>query len=91
MSLCVIGIIFAPFLYKFLKIRTTDPLDPTTLPYLTTANLVFCFPTTLLAATKSLSEASLVAPYKLIGFAALSVESAIIDLTLLLVAALITF
>ena len=73
----VIGKNSAPSSTSFLKKGTTEPRDPTTLPYLTTANLVSLSPTKLLAATKSLSEASLVAPYKLIGFAALSVESAI--------------
>ena len=46
------------------------------------AQLLNSFKDEKLAATKSLSEASLVAPYKLIGFAALSVESAITLFTL---------
>ena len=78
----VIGRNSAPSSTSFLKKGTTEPREPTTLPYLTTANLVSLSPTKLLAATKSLSEASLVAPYKLIGFAALSVESAITLFTL---------
>ena len=45
----------------------TDPLDPITLPYLTTENIVSCEFENELAATKSLSDANLVAPYKLIG------------------------
>ncbi|MNH14760.1 hypothetical protein D3C79_743570 [compost metagenome] len=35
-----------------------------------------CWPAKLLAATNSLSDSSLVAPYRLIGLAALSVDSA---------------
>ena len=45
----------------------------------------------LLAAIKSLSEANFVAPYRLIGAAALSVESAITFLTPDRNAAFITF
>jgi len=45
----------------------------------------------LFAAMKILSEASLEAPYKLIGLAALSVDSATIRLTFLLIAARTTF
>ena len=53
----------------------TDPLEPITLPYLTTQNLVeleywFAF-------TNNFSEQSFVAPYKFTGLQALSVESAI--------------
>ena len=70
----VIGSDFALFSNNFLKKGTTEPLDPTTFPYLTTENLASLLPAILLAATKSLSEASFVAPYKFIGFAALSVE-----------------
>ena len=44
-----------------------------------------------LLATKSLSDANLLAPYKLIGLLALSVESATTFLTLLSIAASITF
>ena len=62
-----------------------------TFPYRTTENLVFCFPPILLAATNSLSDASFVAPYKLIGLAALSVDNAIIFSTPLLIEAVITF
>ena len=40
----------------------TDPLDPATLPYLTTANLVPCSPAYAFEAVNNLSEASLVAP-----------------------------
>ena len=62
-----------------------------TLPYLTTENLVLCLPAKLLATTNNLSEHSLVAPYKLIGLAALSVESAITFFTLFFIAASIIF
>ena len=48
-------------------------------------------PTRLLAATKSLSETSFDAPYKLTGLPALSVESAITFSTLFIIAALIIF
>src|SRR3546814_18794984 len=48
-------------------------------------------PDRLLAATKILSEASLVAPYRLIGLAALSVDSAITLVTPLRIAAFTTF
>ena len=57
-----------------LKILYTEPLLAKTFPYLTTENLVSDFPTILFAETKSLSEHSFVAPYKLIGAQALSVE-----------------
>ena len=57
------------------------------MPYLTTENLVLDSPTILFAAINNLSEANFVAPYKLMGFAALSVESAITFSTLFLIAA----
>ena len=76
---------------KFLKIGTTEPLDPTTFPYLTTENLIFLLPTILLAAVKILSDVSFVAPYKLIGSYALSVERAIIFFTFLCIAEETTF
>ena len=47
---------------KLLKYGATEPLDPTTFPYLTTENFVSWEPAKLLAVTKSLSEANLVAP-----------------------------
>ena len=50
------------FFARSLNKGTTDPLEPTTFPYLTTENLVGLSPTILFAETKSLSEASLVAP-----------------------------
>ena len=53
----------------------TDPLDPTTFPYLTIENCAFDFLSVkLLAATNNLSDASLVPPYKLTGLTALSVD-----------------
>ena len=45
----------------------------------------------LFAAVNNLSDTNLVAPYKLIGLAALSVDSAITFFTLLDIAASITF
>ena len=74
-----------------IKKGITEPLDPITLPYLTTLNLTFLDPLILLAATNNLSEASFVAPYKLIGAHALSVESATTSLTPQVSAASITF
>src|SRR6218665_4086 len=70
----VIGI--TPSFFLLIKKGITDPLEPITLPYLTTENLIGFQPVILLAATNSLSEASLVAPYKLIGAQALSVDNA---------------
>ena len=74
-----------------MNIGTTEPLDPTTFPYLTTENLVWCFPAILLAETKILSDVNFVAPYKFIGSEALSVESAITFKTSELKAAFTTF
>ncbi len=71
----------APSLMSFLKKGTTDPLEPTTLPYLVTPKRVCLLPAILFAATKSLSLASLVAPYKFTGLQALSVLRAIHFLT----------
>ena len=65
-----------PSFLLFIKNGITEPFDPITLPYLTTENRIGFHPVILFAATNSLSEASLVAPYKLIGAQALSVESA---------------
>ena len=53
--------------------------------------MVLWQPAILFAATNNLSEANLVAPYRLIGLAALSVERAMTFSTLLSSAALITF
>ena len=53
---------------SFLKKGITEPLEFRTLPYLTIENLVlYFFPPKVFADTKSLSEASLVAPYKFTG------------------------
>ena len=54
----------------------TEPLLPITFPYLTTLNFIFLLPIKLFAAINNLSEANLVAPYKFIGAAALSVLKA---------------
>ena len=59
----------------------TDPLEPKTFPYLTTEKLRSLDPLKLFAATNNLSAHNLVAPYKLIGPAALSVLKAINFLT----------
>ena len=75
MSLCVMLSIF--FSFSCINFGITLPLLPVTLPYLTTENLVLLFPAMLLAAIKSLSAQSLVAPYKLIGEEALSVDKSI--------------
>ena len=69
----------------------SEPLDIKTLPYLTIENTIFFLPTILFALIKSLSEHNLVAPYKFIGAAALSVESAITFLTLVCIQASIIF
>ena len=78
-----------PLLDCFIKIGKTEPLLPNTFPYLTTAKQVF--PIILFAVVKSLSEQSLVAPYKFIGEQALSVERAITFLILFSLAALTIF
>ena len=80
-----------PFCRALRKKGTTDPRLPTTFPYLTTLSSGPRPPAYALAATKSLSEQSLVAPYKLIGFAALSVDSARTFSTPVLRAASMTF
>ncbi len=87
----VMGRLFAPSAIRRSNSGTTEPREPTTLPYRTAAKRVRAPPTMLLAATNSLSEASLVAPYRLIGFAALSVDRAITLSTSLAMAARITF
>ena len=51
-----------PFFRCSKKKGTTEPLEPMTLPYRTTENLISLLPFMLLAATKSLSEQSFVAP-----------------------------
>ena len=56
---------FAFFFDSSRKSGSTDPLEPITLPYLTTEK-VSCPPTILFAEIKILSEASFVT-YKLIG------------------------
>ena len=73
----MIGRNFELLSIKLLKKGTTDPLEPTTLPYRTTEKTESESPNKLFAATNNLSEASFDAPYKLIGFAALSVDKAI--------------
>ena len=50
------------FFFNSRNSGTTEPLLPKTLPYLTTENLIYFFPTILFADENSLSEQSLVAP-----------------------------
>ena len=74
-----------------IKNGMTEPRDPITFPYLTTAYRVPCSPPYEFEATNNLSEANFVAPYKFIGDDALSVESATTRFTLQSTAASITF
>ena len=75
------GNLFSPFAKSSLNKGITLPLEPRTFPYLTIENLVFGLPDKLFAAIKSLSDVNFVAPYKLIGLEALSVESETIFFT----------
>ena len=68
----------------------TEPLEPTTFPYLTTENLTFPLADMLFEEIKILSDVSFVAPYKFIGSDALSVD-AITFVTLFSIEALTTF
>ena len=61
---------------KFKNNGKTDPLDPETFPYLTIEKEIFFPPTMLFAATNNLSDTNLLAPYRLIGLTALSVDKA---------------
>ena len=74
--LSVIGINFFIFCI-FLKKGKTEPLEPRTLPYLTTENIEPFFSKSF-ADIINLSAASFVAPYKLTGLHALSVDNPII-------------
>src|SRR5690606_11687163 len=65
-----------PSFLLLIKNGMTDPLDPITFPYRTTEKRIGLLPRMLFAATKSLSDANFVAPYKLIGAQALSVDKA---------------
>ena len=65
-----------PVFRRSQKKGITEPRDPMTLPYRTSENRSCRPPTILLAATNNLSEQSFVAPYRLIGAAALSVDNA---------------
>ena len=89
MSGCVMGRVPSFRLAK--KKGITDPREPITLPYLTTEKRTSREPFMLLAATNNLSLHNLVAPYRLIGAAALSVDNATTCLTPESKAALITF
>ena len=72
-----------------IKNGITDPRDPMTFPYRTTLNFSCFDPSILLAATNNLSLHNLVAPYRFIGAAALSVLKAITFLTSVSIHALI--
>ena len=87
----VIGSSFAPSAISLAKNGTTEPFEPTTLPYLATLKRVRRVPAMLFAAVKSLSLASFVAPYRFMGLQALSVLRAITFSTLHAKAAFITF
>ena len=65
-----------PSFFLFIKKGMTEPLEPMTFPYRTMENFIGFVPFILLAATNNLSEVNFVAPYKLIGAQALSVDSA---------------
>ena len=62
--------------FIFENIGAIEPLLPKTFPYLTTLYLISLLPFMLFAEMNSLSEHSLVAPYKFIGEDALSVDKA---------------
>ena len=79
------------FLICSKKTGTTEPLLPNTFPYLTILNDRFCFPNILFAAINNLSEHNFVAPYRLAGATALSVERAITLFTLFDIEACIIF
>src|SRR5688572_16204271 len=65
-----------PDLASDMKNGMTEPREPITFPYRTTAKRVLCVPAYALPAMNNLSEASFVAPYRLIGLLALSVDNA---------------
>src|SRR5690554_6414677 len=85
----VIGSVPSALFFK--KNGITEPFEPMTLPYLTTENLMGLSPLILLAATNNLSEVNLVAPYRLIGAQALSVDKATTRSTLVCRQASTTF
>ena len=78
LNLVISGLVIGkvPVCFIFKKNGITLPFDPITFPYLTTENLMEALPLILFAAIKSLSDVSLVAPYRLIGAHALSVDNA---------------
>ena len=63
-----------PFFCCSIKNGITDPLEPITLPYLTIVNFVILSLEYSDSAANNLSAANFVAPYKFIGFEALSVD-----------------
>ena len=76
LNLVIFGLVIGNFPsdFFFIKKGITEPFDPKTLPYRTTENLIGLFPLILLAAMNNLSEVNFVAPYKLIGAQAFSVD-----------------
>ena len=70
-----------PVLALSKKKGITEPREPITFPYRTTEKCRSLSPLTLLAAMNNLSEHNLVAPYKFMGAAALSVLNATTLLT----------
>ena len=72
----------AVFLAKSLKNGITEPLEFKTFPYRTTEKIVSVWADKEFDETNNLSATNFVAPYKLIGLAALSVDKAITFFTL---------
>jgi hypothetical protein len=94
LNLVISGSVIINFCFLLIRSKKkgiTDPRLPNTFPYLTTEKLVFFFPTKVLADKKSLSAHNFVAPYKLIGDDALSVDKAITFFTFNSIAASIIF
>ena len=65
-----------PVALLLIKKGITEPLEPITFPYRTTENFINLLPLIPFAAMNNLSEVNLVAPYKLMGAQALSVDKA---------------
>jgi len=80
-----------PLSAKEIKKGITEPLEPITFPYLTTEKIVLALAEYEFPEINNLSEVNLVAPYKLTGLLALSVERATTFLTPLSIQASIRF
>ena len=78
-------------LTKPLKYGITEPLELSTLPYLTTEKTVLTCAERIFEEIYNLSETSFVDQYKFTGLDALSVDKAITFLTLLLIEQSIKF